>query len=202
MLLLIVFVARCCCLLIITDFCYLLSGCCIWTGKPTCSVKMSWRGWLVLGYYIPFADFQKYRAVLDLDGGSWSERFPRLLCQNSVVVKVDPEQIDYFWPTLQAGVHYVAANLTNLVSVIEYVTSDDHQEEMQQIVANAREWCRQHMVCECSVCWISRMMLAIVFRGLLCRRDDILNMLLVVTFLAGDSFHAMGYFVIIKRVCT
>jgi hypothetical protein len=107
---------------------------------------MSWQGWLILGHFMPMEDFQNYRAVLDLDGNSWSERFPKLLCQNSVVIKVEPEQIDYFWPTLQAGVHFVAANFSNLVSVVEYVIADAHQEEMQRIVANAHQWCRQHMV--------------------------------------------------------
>jgi hypothetical protein len=92
-------------------------------------------------------DFQQYRAIIDIDGNSWSERFPRLLCMNSVVIKIDPEQVDYFWPTLQEGVHYLrAANLSHLVQVARYATSDDNEQEMQRIVANARAWCRQRMV--------------------------------------------------------
>lgn len=33
-------------------------------------------------------DFQKYMAVLDIDGNAWSARFAKLLCYNSVVIKV------------------------------------------------------------------------------------------------------------------
>jgi hypothetical protein len=95
---------------------------------------------------MPLDDFQNYRAVIDLDGNSWSERFPKLLCRNSVVIKVEPEQVDYFWPTLQAGVHYVATNLTNLVETVQYVLSKENDAEMQRVVANARRWCRQRMV--------------------------------------------------------
>jgi hypothetical protein len=40
------------------------------------------------GDWIGFHDFQKYRAVLDIDGNSWSDRFGNLLCTNSVVIKV------------------------------------------------------------------------------------------------------------------
>jgi hypothetical protein len=38
--------------------------------------------------WIDFKDFQKYRAVVDIDGNSWSDRFGNLLCLNSAVVKV------------------------------------------------------------------------------------------------------------------
>lgn len=33
-------------------------------------------------------DYQKYRAVVDIDGNSWSARFGQLLCMNTVVIKV------------------------------------------------------------------------------------------------------------------
>lgn len=38
--------------------------------------------------WIAFQDFQKYRAVVDIDGNAWSDRFGNLLCLNSAVVKV------------------------------------------------------------------------------------------------------------------
>lgn len=37
---------------------------------------------------IEFKDFMMYRAVIDIDGNSWSSRFGELLCMNSVVIKV------------------------------------------------------------------------------------------------------------------
>jgi hypothetical protein len=33
-------------------------------------------------------DFQRYRAIVDIDGNAWSARFGELLCMNSVVIKV------------------------------------------------------------------------------------------------------------------
>jgi hypothetical protein len=43
------------------------------------------------GHWIGFPDFQKYRAILDIDGNAWSDRFGNLLCMNSVVIKVSPD---------------------------------------------------------------------------------------------------------------
>ncbi len=100
----------------------------------------------MIGNYMDLDDFQTYRAVIDIDGNSWSERFPRLLCRNSVVVKIQPEQVDYFWSTLQAGVHYIATNISHLVEAVQYALDPDHEDEMQRMVANARHWCRQRMV--------------------------------------------------------
>lgn len=37
---------------------------------------------------IPMDDYQKFRAVVDMDGNAWSARFGSLLCMNSVVIKV------------------------------------------------------------------------------------------------------------------
>lgn len=38
--------------------------------------------------YIPFEDLMKYKAIIDIDGNTWSSRFAKLLCTNSVVIKV------------------------------------------------------------------------------------------------------------------
>ena len=37
---------------------------------------------------IPFKDLMKYRAIIDIDGNTWSSRFTKLLCTNSVIIKV------------------------------------------------------------------------------------------------------------------
>ena len=41
-------------------------------------------------------DFQKYKAILDIDGNAWSARLGKLLCFNSVVIKVQPEFVGYW----------------------------------------------------------------------------------------------------------
>ena len=46
---------------------------------------------------IQFNDFQQYRGIIDIDGHSWSGRFGSLLCLNSVVLKIDPSYVEYFY---------------------------------------------------------------------------------------------------------
>ncbi|KAL3789816.1 hypothetical protein ACHAW5_011239 [Stephanodiscus triporus] len=41
-------------------------------------------------------DFQLYKAILDIDGNAWSARLGKLLCYNSVVIKVEPEFVGYW----------------------------------------------------------------------------------------------------------
>jgi hypothetical protein len=97
----------------------------------------------------PMTAFQKYVAVLDIDGNSWSSRFGTLLCYNSVVVKVDPDFVDYFHlKDLQPWKHYVPvkSDLSDLVEQAAFVTDPANDEAVREIVANANDWCRRRMV--------------------------------------------------------
>ena len=93
---------------------------------------------------IPWADFANYYAILDVDGLSWSERFGKLLCFNSVVLKVEPEMVDWTASSTQPWVHYVpvAQNSSNLAEMVDYVLDPAHDAQMQTIVSNANAWCR------------------------------------------------------------
>mmetsp|Transcript_22641 Transcript_22641/g.40891 ORF Transcript_22641/g.40891 Transcript_22641/m.40891 type:complete len:567 (+) Transcript_22641:181-1881(+) len=88
---------------------------------------------------------QKYLAIVDIDGNTWSSRFGMQLCLNSVTIKVEPKWVDYFDKEIQPWVHYVPANLTNIIDVVRYVVSDRNQDAMKRIVRNANEWCRTKM---------------------------------------------------------
>lgn len=46
------------------------------------------RNETILTERMPFDDQMNYKAIIDIDGNSWSSRFPKLLCLNSVVIKV------------------------------------------------------------------------------------------------------------------
>jgi len=98
-----------------------------------------------MGDRIRMYDFQKYRAIVDVDGNSWSMRFGLLLCFSSVVIKVQPQHVDYFYPELVPWVHFipVQADLSDLIRQVEYAVSDEHQESVQQIIRNANAWCRR-----------------------------------------------------------
>jgi len=103
----------------------------------------------LMGSRMEMKDYQKYKAIIDIDGNSWSSRFADLLCMNSLVLKVKPRWMDYFFLELQPWVHYVPvhANMSNLVEMVTKVTSDDQeiQQQMRQIVINANDWCRSKM---------------------------------------------------------
>ena len=123
---------------------------------------------------IGFRDFQKYRGVIDIDGHSWSGRFGSLLCLNSVVLKVDPEFVEYFYARqshrrnngrksdnsnnnhgennnnneLRAWKHYIPirSDFSNIEEMAEYVLDPANDDTLQEIVQNANEWCRQNMI--------------------------------------------------------
>ena len=42
----------------------------------------------ILTEHMHFDDQMKYNAILGVDGNNWLGRFPKLLCANSVVIKV------------------------------------------------------------------------------------------------------------------
>jgi hypothetical protein len=104
---------------------------------------------------VPRHEFAKYRAVLDMDGHSWSSRFGRLLCDNSIVLKVEPRFVDYFHfqqdkhgqYELQAGKHYLPVhfNLSNLMEHTEFVMDPRNDAAVQEIIRNAQDWCRSHL---------------------------------------------------------
>ena len=97
----------------------------------------------------PMSAFQGYRAILDTDGNSWSSRFGLLLCYNSVILKVEPDFVDYFhFKYLKPWEHYipVAGDLSDLEDKARYVMNDTNTETVQRIIRNANDWCRTHMV--------------------------------------------------------
>ena len=105
-------------------------------------------GDLVPGIF-PMAAFQNYRAILDIDGNSWSSRFGSLLCYHSVILKVEPRYVDYFhYASLIPNVHYVPVhyNLSNLYSQTLYVMDPKNAADIQRIIHNANAWCQTNMV--------------------------------------------------------
>lgn len=94
---------------------------------------------------IPLKDFQKYKAIIDIDGNSWSSRFSFLLCMNSVVLKVEPSWSEYFFEhELIPFVHYlpIHKNLSNLEEMINLAMNNNSATIMQAIVHNANSWCK------------------------------------------------------------
>ena len=99
-------------------------------------------------YACDFREFQKFVAVLDVDGLSWSSRFASLLCHNSVVLKVEPEFVDYFHYDVQPWKHYipVRSDLSNLDEIAAYVTDPRNDDTIREIIRTANGYCHTHML--------------------------------------------------------
>lgn len=116
------------------------------TRHPRTTAQVGhWNESRFLASKMPMLYFQKYRAILDVDGHSWSSRFGALLCYSSVVLKVEPSHVDYFYTELQPWVHYIPvdSNLENLEERTIFAVSDDPH--VQQIIRNANNWCLQKL---------------------------------------------------------
>jgi Glycosyl transferase family 90 len=89
----------------------------------------------------------QFKAVFDIDGNSWSERLPRLLCYNSavVLVTIDDDFEEYFMSDLIPGVHFIPANLENFTDVAKMVTHKRNDGMLLEVVKNANTWCRNHL---------------------------------------------------------
>lgn len=121
-------------------------------GKPYHKIDSKYKGPRIRGRSrIWFEDFAYYSMVLDADGSSWSERFPCLLCLNTVVAKLDPSFVDYLWPTTQQHLHFVsiAKDASDLWSVVPPLLNE--QTKRADIIERAHEWCTSHMTYEAMI---------------------------------------------------
>lgn len=96
----------------------------------------------------PATAFQKYRAILDMDGNSWSSRFSDLLCFNSVVVKVEPQFVEYFHAELKPWVHYIPVryDLSDLNAQAAWALDGANDAAVRAIVAAANQWCSTRLL--------------------------------------------------------
>lgn len=93
----------------------------------------------------PMNDFQKYIAVLDMDGNSWSSRFGTMLCYNSVAIKVEPAYADYWIYDLVPWKHYIPIkdDLSDLIENIDFVLDPVNEAIIREIILNANQWCSE-----------------------------------------------------------
>lgn len=95
----------------------------------------------ILAPYMSMPDFQKYAAIVDVDGTGWSSRFPKLLAFNSPVVKQTGTAQDYTIVHMQPYVHYVpvAADLRNITEAVRWVLDHRAKESLRMVhAANTR----------------------------------------------------------------
>ncbi|KAL7555145.1 hypothetical protein ACHAWF_018749 [Thalassiosira exigua] len=85
-------------------------------------------------------DFQKFKAIIDIDGNAWSARLGKLLCYNSVVIKKE----------IEPWVHYipVQSDFADLEKTVRYVIDPKNADEMRRIIHNGQQFCRTKLTME------------------------------------------------------
>jgi Glycosyl transferase family 90 len=91
---------------------------------------------------------QNYFAVLDIDDQVWTSRITALLCYNSVIIKVEPQYIDYFFNDLKPWKHYVPVkrDLSDLTENVRFVMDPKNDASIREIVASANQFCAERLV--------------------------------------------------------
>jgi Glycosyl transferase family 90 len=92
-------------------------------------------------------DFQHYKAILDMDGNSWSSRFSTMLCYNSLAIKVEPEYADHFFFDLVPWKHYVPVknDLSDLIDNVQFVLDPVNDGIIRNMIGAANQWCMQRL---------------------------------------------------------
>lgn len=101
-----------------------------------------------VGGRIPPNDMMRYRAIIDIDGNSWSSRFGLLLCSNSVIIKIDPDFVEHFYDIggeVRPMVHYLPASLDNITNVVKYAMDERNDNELRRMIQAANIWCKGAM---------------------------------------------------------
>lgn len=71
-----------------------------------------------------------------------------LLCYNSVIIKVEPEFVDYFFYDLKPWKHYVPvkSDLLDLMENVRFVMDPKNDASIREIVASANQFCAERFV--------------------------------------------------------
>ena len=84
----------------------------------------------VVGEYVPFNEFVKYKYLIDVDGNAcaWSSLF-RKLYSNSVVLKVESDNTQWYYDSLIPWEHYIPikSDLSDLSEKIDWARAHDRQ---------------------------------------------------------------------------
>ena len=92
------------------------------------------------------ADFAKYKFLFHMPGsthGSYSRNLQIVLGTGSVVLKWDNPFYEFFYSTLEDGVHYVSVNASTAVPTVERLVT--HDAAAKRIADSTVEWFREHL---------------------------------------------------------
>lgn len=84
------------------------------------------------------AEHLKYKYLISLDGNTCAwERVPWIMLSNSVLIKQETDNIEWFYSAIKPYIHYIPVNkdLTDLFSKVEWLKQ--HDKEIEKISQNA-----------------------------------------------------------------
>eukprot|EP00986_Skeletonema_menzelii_P020949 scaffold32788_cov166-Skeletonema_menzelii.AAC.1 len=124
---------------------------------------------------MPQDDFQRYKAILDIDGNAWSARLGKLLCYNSVVIKVESSYVGYWEKEIKPWVHYipVEADFSDLEKTVRYVMDSQNNEQIQQVIKNGQAFCRTKLTMEQYT--VDMLWTLLAYRELIAGSPDFMN---------------------------
>lgn len=101
----------------------------------------------VSGAYMPLADQQAWKFVLDVDGGGSTWRLKTLLQGGWAVFKVVSENGQFWFSQLVPFVHYIPLSLENIETDLpeKLAWALAHDEDCARIAANARQFAEEHL---------------------------------------------------------
>lgn len=97
----------------------------------------------LLGTYVPFHEFLRYRYLIDADGhaAAWRSLFLKL-SSGSLTMKLDSDQIEWYFDRLQPWKHYVPIRPTCEDLAERVLWAREHDEECRAMARAARELTR------------------------------------------------------------
>jgi len=111
----------------------------------------------------------RYKYLLNLDGHSYAHRLLKLLATNSVVVKEQSDEVEFYYHLLRPYVHYVPFQIevdlsnyvlsrvrTNITEAIEWAIA--HDAEAKKIAAQAQALVHTHLCAAARRCYLLKLL--------------------------------------------
>ena len=92
------------------------------------------------------ADHARFKFLLSLDGATVAGRFAKLLHTNSVVLKEESPWVEYFYYSLQPGVHYLPIFSRSMYDLFDAVRDySDARSEMEAVTKAAQDFSEKYL---------------------------------------------------------
>jgi hypothetical protein len=92
---------------------------------------------------LPQNDLRRYMAVLDMDGHSWTSTTAEYMSYNSVLIKIEPYFVHYFWneQEVKPWVHYIPVknDLSDLHQNVAWALDPKNEDAVLKIISAANQ---------------------------------------------------------------